>query len=367
MPLVSLCMIVRNEEAVLERCLDSVAELVDEIILVDTGSTDDTKKIASKFSAKIYDFPWRDDFSAARNYAVAQAVGDYWFWLDADDVVEGENQEKLRRILSHPDADVVFLPYQLSFDENGNPQMISHRERIFRRSAKFRWEGAVHEAIVPRGKVRYGDAAISHRKIGAGSPDRNLHIYQQKLMRGENFSPREQYYYARELYDHRAYRAALPVLEQFLRDGKGWAPDCMGACLLCGNCYRKLKQPAQALKSLLRALEYGAPTPELCCELGAVFLDQEQYPTAIFWYQLAMEVGEDSREGFRVQACCDYIPAMQLCVCYDRMGDTFSAAAYNELAGSVRPKDAAVAFNRRYFAEKGIQFHDAENHKRKEL
>ena len=117
MPLVSLCMIVRNEEAVLERCLDSVAELVDEIILVDTGSTDDTKKIASKFSAKIYDFPWRDDFSAARNYAVAQAVGDYWFWLDADDVVEGENQEKLRRILAHPDADVVFLPYQLSFDE----------------------------------------------------------------------------------------------------------------------------------------------------------------------------------------------------------------------------------------------------------
>ena len=80
-----------------------------------------------------------------------------------------------------------------------------------------------------------------------------------------------------------------------------------------------------------------------------------------------MEVGEDSREGFRVQACCDYIPAMQLCVCYDRMGDTVSAAAYNELAGSVRPKDAAVAFNRRYFAEKGIQFHDAENHKRKEL
>ena len=290
MPLVSLCMIVRNEEAVLERCLDSVAELVDEIILVDTGSTDDTKKIASKFSAKIYDFPWRDDFSAARNYAVAQAVGDYWFWLDADDVVEGENQEKLRRILAHPDADVVFLPYQLSFDEDGKPQMISCRERIFRRSVKFQWEGAVHEAIVPRGKVRYGDAAISHRKIGAGSPDRNLHIYQQKLMCGENFSPREQYYYARELYDHRAYRAALPVLEQFLRDGKGWAPDCMGACLLCGNCYRKLKQPAQALKSLLRALEYGAPTPELCCELGAVFLDQEQYPTAIFWYQLAMEV-----------------------------------------------------------------------------
>ena len=82
MPLISLCMIVRNEEAVLGRCLDSVADLVDEIILVDTGSTDNTKAVAAEYAAKIYDFPWCDDFSAARNYAVSQAVGDYWLWLD---------------------------------------------------------------------------------------------------------------------------------------------------------------------------------------------------------------------------------------------------------------------------------------------
>ena len=97
MPLISLCMIVRNEEAVLGRCLDSVADLVDEIILVDTGSTDNTKAVAAEYAAKIYDFPWCDDFSAARNYAVSQAVGDYWLWLDADDVIEGENHEKLRK------------------------------------------------------------------------------------------------------------------------------------------------------------------------------------------------------------------------------------------------------------------------------
>ena len=116
MPLISLCMIVRNEEAVLGRCLDSVADLVDEIILVDTGSTDNTKAVAAEYAAKIYDFPWCDDFSAARNYAVSQAVGDYWLWLDADDVIEGENHEKLRKILEAPEADMVFLPYWLSFD-----------------------------------------------------------------------------------------------------------------------------------------------------------------------------------------------------------------------------------------------------------
>ena len=77
MPFISLCMIVRNEEAVLGRCLDSVADLVDEIILADTGSTDRTKAIAAEYAAKVYDFPWCDDFSAARNFAVSQAVGDY--------------------------------------------------------------------------------------------------------------------------------------------------------------------------------------------------------------------------------------------------------------------------------------------------
>ena len=167
MPLISLCMIVRNEEAVLGRCLDSVADLVDEIILVDTGSTDNTKAVAAEYAAKIYDFPWCDDFSAARNYAVSQAVGDYWLWLDADDVIEGENHEKLRKILEAPEADMVFLPYWLSFDAAGTPQMISRRERIFRRSRGYRFTGAVHEAVVPSGSIRYGDDTFVIGKLDA--------------------------------------------------------------------------------------------------------------------------------------------------------------------------------------------------------
>ena len=284
-------MIVRNEEAVLGRCLDSVADLVDEIILVDTGSTDNTKAVAAEYAAKIYDFPWCDDFSAARNYAISQAVGDYWLWLDADDVIEGENHEKLRKILEAPEADMVFLPYWLSFDAAGTPQMISRRERIFRRSRGYRFTGAVHEAVVPSGSIRYGDAAVSHRKPHAGDPDRNLHIYQKLLLSGKRFSPREQYYYARELCDHGAYRAALPVLEQFLQEGRGWTPDNIGACLLAGRCYARLEQPDEAMQSLFRSFCYGIPQPEICCEIGGLFLERQQYPQAAFWYHLAIETG----------------------------------------------------------------------------
>ena len=83
---ISLCMIIRDEEEVLGRCLESVADLVDEIILVDTGSQDRTREIARHFTEKVYEFPWIDDFAAARNFSFSKASCDYCMWLDADDV-----------------------------------------------------------------------------------------------------------------------------------------------------------------------------------------------------------------------------------------------------------------------------------------
>lgn len=85
---ISLCMIVKNEEKILARCLDSVADLVDEIVIVDTGSTDATKKIAANYTDKIYDFTWVDDFSAARNFAFSKAEKDYIYTADADEMKE---------------------------------------------------------------------------------------------------------------------------------------------------------------------------------------------------------------------------------------------------------------------------------------
>ena len=121
---VSLCMIVKNEEEVLSRCLDSVKAFTDEIVIVDTGSTDGTRKIAADYTDRVFSFTWIDDFAAARNYAFSQATGDYLLWLDADDFVSPDNAKKflaLRERLADEQPDMVFLPYDTAFDANGNP------------------------------------------------------------------------------------------------------------------------------------------------------------------------------------------------------------------------------------------------------
>lgn len=78
---VSVCLMIRNEEAALPGCLQSIAGLADEIVVVDTGSTDRTKEIAARFGAKVFDFAWCDDFAAARNECIRHATGDWIFWM----------------------------------------------------------------------------------------------------------------------------------------------------------------------------------------------------------------------------------------------------------------------------------------------
>lgn len=136
---ISLCMIVRDEEAVLGRCLESVAPAVDEIIVVDTGSLDGTKAVAAAYTDRIFDFAWVDDFAAARNASFAKATGDYILWLDADDVLLPEDLDALlclKNRLDQSPADVVMMRYNAGFDSRGNPTFFFDRERLVRRAAR---------------------------------------------------------------------------------------------------------------------------------------------------------------------------------------------------------------------------------------
>ena len=199
----SLCMIVKNEADVLERAVENARVFADEIVVVDTGSTDGTKAIAKRVADKTGEFKWRDDFAAARNYADSLATCPYKMWLDADDVVPLPSAKaigKLMRTLD-PATDVVMLPYVLARDEFGAPKFSYYRERIVRNRDDFMWRGRVHEAIAIHGNIIKAKPIILHAKpTGRASGTRNLDIYRKMAAEGHVFEPRETYYYARELY-----------------------------------------------------------------------------------------------------------------------------------------------------------------------
>jgi len=95
-PKLSACLIVKNEAHCLARCLESLVGLVDEIIVVDTGSTDATQEIARQYTQQIFTYPWRDHFAEARNIALQQATGDWILIIDADEVLPAESARQIR-------------------------------------------------------------------------------------------------------------------------------------------------------------------------------------------------------------------------------------------------------------------------------
>lgn len=356
MATISLCMIVRNEENVLARCLESVKGIADEIIIADTGSEDSTKEIAASFGARMYDFPWNDDFSAARNFTFSKAECDYQLWLDADDVIEGKNRERFLSLKNDLTADVVMLPYEAGFDTEGRPSLVFYRERLLRRDKGFRWQGAVHECIVPTGNIIYGDAAVSHRKTGHGSGCRNLRIYQRLRAEGHEFSARELYYYGRELADNRAYKAAIGVFREFLIRNDSWYPDCQQACLRMADCYMAIGEIPKADEAIAGSLVYGSPSAEICCRMGDMRLRQQNYHGAVFWYKAALLSGDtDSLQVFTRPEYRSFIPSVQLCLCYDRMGETDEAYRWHKNAMKERPEHSACRYNEEYFKGKGCK------------
>ena len=145
----SLCMIVKNEEDYLEQCLNSVKDIVDEIIIVDTGSTDSTLEIAEKFGAKIYHFEWVDDFSKARNFSIEKATGEWLLLLDADEALEPKDQGKLIELINTATQDGCnFKIYNYVGEQVSNQMTIHYAFRLLRNNHKYAFKGAIHEQIM---------------------------------------------------------------------------------------------------------------------------------------------------------------------------------------------------------------------------
>lgn len=357
MATISLCMIVKNEEAVLGRCLDSIKDVIDEIIIVDTGSTDKTMEIAKEYTDKVFSFEWINDFAAARNFAFEKATCDYIMWLDADDVIDDQSRSNfaaLKESFPH-DADVLMLPYNVAFDKDGNCTFHYFRERIVRRGMGYKWMEPVHEHISMFGNVKQiENIAVIHKpgvKVGR-STTRNLDIYLARIEAGEQLSSRGMYYFARELRTHNKTQEAIEQYRQFISLGEGWREDVITACGDLGDCYLKVEDEKRALAAYFESFVYDLPRAEICCKIAAYYRDKKDASKAIYWYRQAVEIPRPSGGwGFITEDAWGFIPHVELSVLYYRLGQRRQAVQHHKAAKELKPDAPCIINNEQYFSQ----------------
>ena len=317
-PRLSLCMIVKDESYFLPKCLKQAADYVDEIIVVDTGSTDGTRDIAAQFTNNVYSFEWQDDFAAARNFSIEQAGGDWIVVLDADEVIEPRHWEEMRRLIGKTDQDAFFLTernytsqsfgsgwHPISektvFTRNFSGYKVHRIARLFRNIPTIRYKGHVHEIIdnsLTKGRHQVLDLLIHHHgEENPKNPKKTRQLNYLRLMEqdlesdpsgrlyGTAASIRMHYLedYSKSIeYYQRAVELGWQVQES--REGQALARylsgDAEGAylgykqlheqgfrtanlCINLANLAVKRGEPGYAADLLQEAIELGIPDPQV--------------------------------------------------------------------------------------------------------
>ena len=178
---------------------------------------------------------------------------------------------------------------------------------------------------------------------------RNLRIL-ETLHEQQQLSARERYYYAKELYEHAQYEKALIQLDQFMNEKDAWIENKIDACRIKGHCLSVLQKKTAALSAYFESFIYTLPRAEILCDIGFLYLQEENYASAIYWYQLALCAEKNEMSGAFIQPdCYDFIPYVQLCVCYDKLKDSAKAIYYHQQAALLKPNDPIIVKNNSYF------------------
>lgn len=285
---VSVCMIVKNESKVLERCLDSLRGLYDELIIVDTGSTDNTKAIASRYTENVYDLAWRDDFSYARNVAFSYCTKDYIYSVDADEVLDEENRQKFLTLKEcmDPQIEIVQMYYANQL-ENGTVYNFDRelRPKLFKRKRDFVWIEPVHETIREYPLVYDSDIEIQHRPE-CSHVSRDTNIFEKIIDRGEELSDRLLEFYARELYVSGDAGSFLRAEDYFTAVAN--APDTSQDMLMSALCV--VVKAALLREDYLKMYQYAVkavaldPASEICCMMGDYYMISDNLEEAAVWY-----------------------------------------------------------------------------------
>ncbi|HWR09086.1 glycosyltransferase family 2 protein [Sporomusa sp.] len=310
---ISLCLITKNEEHCLTRCLESVRHLVDEIIIVDTGSTDATVDIATGHGALVFYFHWTDDFAAARNYAISKAQGQWILVLDADEVLAPLSRHELISYMAQSPAEGYYFRI-ISYLADSNKTVTDYVVRLFKNKPVYRFSGSIHEQVAgsiqshnsdnklilaPYPIYHYGyleqELAKKHKF------ERNTAIIQKALQKNP-LDPFLHYSLAVEYLQRKDFGQAGLLLEKtltLLHGVEGYIPQVLTALLVT-----KLAAPDEHSETLFcRALQALPEQGDLDCLYGVWLMQHNQIPEAIEVLEAALSKKFDLIAPGQLQCC----------------------------------------------------------------
>ena len=295
---ISLCVITKDEEHCIARCLASAQQLVDEIIVVDTGSTDNTHKISTEYGARVFSFPWIDDFSAARNYGINQAQG-YWILvLDADEFLVPFSPKELLDFMKTSPAEGYYLKIHSDLDHDNKVE--DYVVRLFKNRPEYRFSGAIHEQVAgsiqsqnPPNSLAFAPFTIKHdgylhKEVQSKHKfDRNTHLLQKALVENPQ-DPFFHYCLGIEYLQHKNFKQAGPLLQKtitLLQGDEGYIPQVLIGLLLV-----KLTEPAddQTEKLFYKATQTLPDNRDIYCLYGLWLLQHNRFLEGTKVFEIAL-------------------------------------------------------------------------------
>lgn len=290
-PFISACLIVKNEEDMLRRCLDSLQGQVDEIVIADTGSTDATKDIAKEFTDKVYDFEWTDDFAEARNFVASYASGEWILAVDADECIDPESFQKAKEDMQQQAAQYdCYLVDILSFTgQNGDRLAKNKMARIYKNDGTFRYEEPIHEQLTKReGKASMAVSSLILYHYGylqkavekKRKNDRNIKMIKKNLGKGKQkgFS---YFNYGQELRRLGKKEEALDAFIQAYKYKLNVKHDWVQRCLIyITEILVDLKRYTEALNIVSDAEKIWPTAPDFLYQRGEIYYLQKRLDDA---------------------------------------------------------------------------------------